>query len=140
MNLDKKEGAMKFAISFTWARTALVATLLALAAGSPNLAAQDARITFLHINDIYVMETKGGGGLAPLMTLLQRERARARGQALTTFGGDLISPSLMSTLTRGAHMITLMNAIGVQAAVPGNHEFDFGSEVLGRRISEVHGG
>jgi 2',3'-cyclic-nucleotide 2'-phosphodiesterase (5'-nucleotidase family) len=82
------------------------------------------------------MAGKNGGGLAPLMTLIERERARARGQALVTFGGDLISPSVESSLTRGSHMIALMNAIGVQAAVLGNHEFDFGPEILAERIAE----
>jgi 2',3'-cyclic-nucleotide 2'-phosphodiesterase (5'-nucleotidase family) len=82
------------------------------------------------------MAGKDGSGLAPLMTLIKRERSRARGQALTTFGGDLISPSLISSLTRGRHMIAMMNAIGVQAAVPGNHEFDFGPAVLAERIGE----
>ena len=82
------------------------------------------------------MEGKDGSGLAPLMTLIGRERDRARGQALTTFGGDLISPSALSSQTRGRHMIAMMNAIGVQAAIPGNHEFDFGSEILRKRVAE----
>lgn len=120
---------------FTLFRATMLASLL-VAAARPAAIAQDARITFLHVNDIYVMESKDGSGLAPLMTLIERERARAPGRVLTTFGGDLISPSLFSSLTRGAHMIRLMNAIGVQAAVPGNHEFDFGSNVLGERLRQ----
>ena len=99
--------------------------------------AEAARLTFLHLNDVYVVAPKDGrGGFAPLMTVLQEERAKAGGAAITTFGGDLLSPSILSTITKGAHMIELMNAIGLDAAVPGNHEFDFGSEVLARRIDE----
>ena len=107
-------------------RAAVTVTSLLASALAPAAIAQDARVTFLHVNDIYMFEGRDGSGLAPLMTLIKRERARAPGLTMTTFGGDLISPSLMSSLTRGKHMIAVMNAIGVQAAVPGNHEFDFG--------------
>ena len=67
------------------------------------------------------------------MTLLQAERAR-NPNTVTTFGGDLLSPSLMSGLTKGSQMIDLTNAIGVQVAVLGNHEFDFGPELAAERI------
>jgi len=109
----------------------LAALLTPLAAG-----AETVRITFLHTNDFYEMAPiEGIGGFAPLMTLLKRERAAAE-HSVTTFGGDLISPSLMSGVTRGAHMIELMNAVGLDVAVIGNHEFDFGPDVAARRIAE----
>ena len=123
-------------VKFGFVRAVIVVASLLATALAPAAIAQDARITFLHVNDVYVMEGKDGSGLAPLMTLIGRERDRARGQALITFGGDLISPSALSSQTRGRHMIAMMNAIGVQAAVPGNHEFDFGSEVLRKRVAE----
>ena len=115
-------------------RAAVTVTSLLASALAPAAIAQDACVTFLHVNDIYMLGGRDGSGLAPLMTLIKRERARAPGPTMTTFGGDLISLSLMSSLTRRKHMIAVMNAIGVQAAVPGNHEFDFRLEVLGERI------
>ena len=39
------------------------------------------------------------------------ERAAAGPNTMTTFGGDLISPSLMSGLTKGSQMIELYNAL-----------------------------
>jgi 2',3'-cyclic-nucleotide 2'-phosphodiesterase (5'-nucleotidase family) len=69
------------------------------------------------------------------MTLLERERSRAA-HHLTTFGGDLISPSVMSGWRHGAQMIEVFNVLGVDAAVLGNHEFDFGPEVLIERMAE----
>lgn len=94
------------------------------------------RITFLHTNDVYEISPVGGqGGFAELMTLLKAER-KASPHAITTFGGDLISPSLMSGLTKGTQMIELSNAIGIQVAVPGNHEFDFGPDVFAKRVAE----
>ena len=103
----------------------------------PQIArSQPTKITFLHVNDVYEIVPKGGqGGFAELMTLLRRERAMAD-HSITTFGGDLISPSVLSSVTEGAHMVELMNLIGMELAVPGNHEFDFGPEVARQRFAE----
>jgi len=114
-----------------------IARLLAgaLLAVSAAAWAEPTTITFLHVNDVSEYESKRGiGGVAPLMTLLLRERA-ASPNTITTFGGDLFSPSLMSALTEGAHMVDMMNAIGVGIAVAGNHEYDFGPEVAARNFA-----
>ncbi len=100
------------------------------------VAAQSVELTFLHVNDVYEISPKGGvGGLAPLMTLLKQERARAA-NSMTTLGGDLLSPSVMSGLLKGAQMIELFNALKFDAAVLGNHEFDFGPAVLRQRMKQ----
>jgi len=99
-------------------------------------AAEPTKITFLHVNDVYEISAKRGqGGFAELMTLLRQERAAAE-ISITTFGGDLISPSVMSGLTKGTQMIELMNAIGTDVAVPGNHEYDFGAGTFSQRVGE----
>lgn len=101
----------------------------------PAEAGDSARLVLLHVNDVYeITRPEGAGGLAELMTLLEEERARST-HTLTTFGGDLLSPSLLSSITGGEHMIALTNALGVEVAVLGNHEFDFGAEVLEQRIA-----
>ena len=100
-----------------------------------DASAESADLTLLHINDVYEISAKRGkGGLAELMTLLKQERQGAK-HHLTTLGGDLISPSVMSGLSKGAQMIELMNAIGLDVAGFGNHEFDFGNDVLSRHIA-----
>ena len=115
--------------------TISVLAAVALAALSATAFAQSANLTVLHVNDVYEISAKRGkGGLAELATLLRRERARADNH-LTTLGGDLISPSVMSGLTKGTQMIELMNAIGLDVAGFGNHEFDFGSDVLADHIA-----
>ena len=98
--------------------------------------AQNGSLTFLHINDVYeIAPVKGQGGFGPLATLLKRERASAP-DAFTTVGGDFLSPSLLSGTTQGEQMITLFNAIGVDAVTFGNHEFDFGPDALKKRMAE----
>jgi 5'-nucleotidase/UDP-sugar diphosphatase len=98
--------------------------------------AEPVTITFLHTNDVYeIAPVNGRGGFAQLATLLEEERARSE-HTVTTFGGDLISPSVLSGLTQGAQMIELMNLLSTDVAVLGNHEFDFGPEVAAARIQE----
>jgi 2',3'-cyclic-nucleotide 2'-phosphodiesterase (5'-nucleotidase family) len=98
--------------------------------------AEPVTITLLHTNDVYeIAPREGRGGLAELATLLKAERAAAE-HSITTFGGDLISPSVLSGMTEGAQMIDLYNRLGTDVAVLGNHEFDFGPEVAAERIRE----
>jgi 2',3'-cyclic-nucleotide 2'-phosphodiesterase (5'-nucleotidase family) len=102
---------------------------------SPALAGE-VRLGFLQFNDMYELASKDGrGGFAALKTLLDRERERLPG-AVTVLSGDFISPSLMSGVTHGAHMIDLGNAVGIDLAVPGNHEFDFGADAFRERLKE----
>jgi len=54
---------------------------------------------------------------------------------LLLFGGDALSPSLISSVTRGSHIPPLFNALGVDYAVCGNHDFDFGTD----RMREMRG-
>ena len=44
--------------------------------------------------------------------------------------GDSIQGEPVSTLTKGAAVTELMNALGYDAAIPGNHEFDYGMDVF----------
>lgn len=113
----------------------LVCILVLILVGA-TARAQDRRLTFLHFNDVYEFTANpDSGGLAALFGLVEAERAAHPG-ALLTFGGDLISPSLASGLTQGAHMVEILGAMRPVAAVLGNHEFDFGAEVLRRRMAE----
>lgn len=113
--------------------TPLVAGLTLLA----GVALADARLTIVHVNDIDQMsEVRGAGGTARLAAVVKAERARAE-HVLVTHGGDMISPSLLSGFDKGAHMVELMNAIGLDVMVLGNHEFDFGPDVLEQRLAEA---
>ncbi|THU76170.1 Metallo-dependent phosphatase [Dendrothele bispora CBS 962.96] len=45
---------------------------------------------------------------------------------LSFFSGDLFSPSVESSITRGSQMVPVMNYIAPDVALAGNHDFDFG--------------
>lgn len=117
-------------------RTRVLLALLGLLLWAPGAWAEQVRLTFLHVNDIYEYRpVDGRGGLAELLSVLERARA-ASPNPVFTFGGDLLSPSLASNLTKGAHMVAFLNALAPAAAVPGNHEFDFGTANFVERIKE----
>src|SRR5882724_381800 len=75
-------------------------------------------ITLLQINDAYVLEPVDGGrrgGMARLATLVKRLRA-AHPNVVFAHAGDMLSPSPMSTVLRGAQMISVLNALGLDVA------------------------
>src|SRR5436309_1483604 len=116
----------------------LVAALLAAGAR-----AETAKVTFILTNDIYEMGdalTSDGarrGGFARLAAVVKAERAKG-GHVLFAHAGDTLSPSLMSGIDRGAHIVTLTNMIPPDVFAPGNHEFDFGKAVFLQRMAEAH--
>lgn len=113
----------------------LVATFWAPAGAEPL------RLSIVHVNDWDRLDARdGAGGAAKIASIASYERDRAEadgGLVLLTFGGDMLSPSLLSGFDKGAHMVALANAIGFDAAVLGNHEFDFGPDVLIERLKEA---
>ena len=83
---------------------------------------------------------KRRGGFARLAAVVKAERAKARatgGHVIFAHGGDTLSPSLMSGIDRGAHIITLTNLIPPDIFAPGNHEFDFGKAIFLQRMAEA---
>jgi 5'-nucleotidase len=78
---------------------------------------------------------QGRGGLARVATLVRALR-RESPHTLFVLAGDTLSPSLLSTLRQGAQMIEAWNALGLDVATFGNHEFDFGPAVLAQRMGE----
>jgi 2',3'-cyclic-nucleotide 2'-phosphodiesterase (5'-nucleotidase family) len=117
-----------------WLQASIVALVLWL--GAVSAFAQRETLTILTINDVYeIAPVEGRGGLAELMTMLKTERATAT-HHMTTVNGDFLSPSLMSALLKGAQMIDLFNALGVDIVAFGNHEFDFGPDIAMVRMTE----
>jgi 5'-nucleotidase / UDP-sugar diphosphatase len=96
------------------------------------------RVTLLQVNDVYQfvpVERGTEGGLARVSTLRKRIM-RESPNTLFLLAGDTISPSVESIRFKGAQMIDAWNAVGLDYSVFGNHEFDFGPDVLRQRVSE----
>lgn len=96
------------------------------------------RITLLQVNDVYQTAALDGGksaGLARVATLRKKVLAE-NPNTLFLLAGDTISPSVASTIFKGQQMIAAWNALGLDYACLGNHEFDFGPELLIERMKE----
>ena len=84
--------------------------------------------------DVYILFTSDihcgvdqGFGLAGL----KQVRDSLEQQGYTTIlvdNGDAIQGEVMGTLSQGETMIRLMNTLHYDVAIPGNHEFDYGTE------------
>jgi 5'-nucleotidase len=96
------------------------------------------RVTLLQVNDVYQfvpVDNGARGGLARILTLRKRIAAESP-NTLLLLSGDTISPSVESNTYKGQQMIDAWNAVGLDYSVFGNHEFDFGPDVLRERIKE----
>src|SRR6185436_10867678 len=118
--------------------------MLALALlGQVSLSAQQkpdctVRVTLLQVNDVYQfvpVELGSRGGLARVLTL-KKQIEKESPNTLFLLSGDTISPSVESITFKGAQMIDAWNLAGLDYSTLGNHEFDFGPDVLRQRMKE----
>jgi len=102
-------------------------------------------VQLVQLNDVYrifptAVPVDGGvvrkGGMAYVATAVKEYRKT--GDVLLLHAGDMFSPSLLSSRLRhkGAQMIAALNAVGVDMATFGNHEFDFGCKHFAKRVRE----
>ena len=121
---------------------ALVLILLLVSAPYAQNAGDEClvRIVLLQVNDVYQfapVDRGAAGGLGRLSTI-RKQVLKDSPNTLFLLAGDTISPSVESNTYKGAQMIDAWNAIGLDFAVFGNHEFDFGPDELIKRMKESH--
>ena len=119
-------------------RLFITLSVFLLIIGSVCAQSRQVRVTVLHVNDVYqFIPVDGGtrGGLARLLTL-KKQIKQENPNFLFTFGGDTLSPSVETRTYQGAQMIEAWNAVGIDYAVFGNHEFDMKTDVLLQRMKE----
>ncbi len=77
------------------------------------------------------------GGLATLKTLMDSLANSCAGcPVIRLDGGDEFQGTLASNITYGRPVVEGFNRMGIQAAVVGNHDLDWGVDSLQRRIAE----
>jgi len=96
-----------------------------------------APLTILQVNDVYsTVPVDGVGGLARVASIKKQLTAAGR-NTLLMIGGDFLSSSVASTVFKGEQMIEALNATGLDVATLGNHEFDFGVDLLNTRMRQA---
>ena len=99
--------------------------------------ADTVKVTFVQTNDIDRMEERDGrGGFARVMAVVAAERAK--GPTFFVHSGDTLSPSLLSGIDKGAHIIDILNQMGVDAMVARQSRVRFRARTIFRtRIGEA---
>ncbi len=127
----------------------IVAVVLGLAA-----LANAQKLVILHTNDMHSKLTGFGpvldyspmvinndktiGGFARLATLIKQERAKNPGKVLVLDDGDFLMGTVFHALEpQTGFQLHLMKEMGYDYTTLGNHEFDFGPEVLAEIIENA---
>ena len=76
------------------------------------------------------------GGAAALKAALDSAAAECRCPVLRLDGGDELQGTLASNLVHGRSTIEVLRRFGLDAAVVGNHELDWGVDTLRARMGE----
>jgi 2',3'-cyclic-nucleotide 2'-phosphodiesterase (5'-nucleotidase family) len=115
--------------------------LPASALAKPELAPPSpVTFTILHHNDFHGQLQLSGSnpGLARLANKVEAVRTEVgAGNVLLVDAGDEMQGSLLSNIWQGVPVIDAYNLMGYDAATFGNHEFDWGQDVLGERVGEA---
>ena len=109
---------------------ALTAALLLLPAsaetfaGAQDAAFADAQAVLLFTTDVHcgVSDGLGYAGVAGVKAALEE----AGKEVLLIDVGDAIQGAPLGSLSEGEYVVRIMDEMGYDAAVPGNHEFDYG--------------
>ncbi|VBB76603.1 Putative 5'-nucleotidase precursor [Podospora comata] len=91
-------------------------------------------VRILHYNDVYHLDSSSAepaGGVSRFMTVVKEYRSPPQPNnnlpdLVPLFSGDVFNPSLESSITKGSHMVPILNNIGTLATCVGNHDLDFG--------------
>jgi len=125
----------------------LFALTLVFAAGfAPETAlAEELRLGICHTNDTHghllpfrAHHEDGWGGVAKRRVAIQRARADTGYYWLVLDAGDVFQGTPLSNMLTGFLDLECMNQMGYDAMCLGNHEFDFGFELIRSRMLDVN--
>lgn len=94
-----------------------------VAALAPQL---DKELVILYTNDVHcaVDDAIGYAGLAALRAQLVAEDKHV----VLVDAGDVVTGDFIGVASRGAYLVDIMNQMPYDIAIPGNHEFDYGTD------------
>lgn len=128
---------------------AIAACTPAVGPAPTSSALAEDRIQLLHTDDIHghldaalvqsanASSTFRSGGMAQLAGQVAAFRARAPQRTLLVDAGDTWQGTFISNENKGEVVTKAMNLMKYDALAVGNHEFDWGQEVLAQRASEA---
>jgi len=81
----------------------------------------DFKLTIIHLND-----THGRTEAEPYISQMAKDLKANGENVLILDAGDRLHGQTSTNLSKGESMVRIMNAVGYDAMVPGNHDFNFG--------------
>ena len=110
----------------------LLGTLtLAMAVSMGMAAGAEGDIVVLYTNDVHCAVAQDDEnqvlGYAKVAAL-KEELEEAGSEVILVDAGDAIQGEAIGTLSSGEYLVQIMDEVGYDIAVPGNHEFDYGME------------
>lgn len=96
--------------------------------------------TFYSVNDFHGSVINDNGGLSVMGNYLINESNKSPEQTIILSSGDMFQGSAISNMTQGAVVVEAMNKIGFVSMTIGNHEFDWGIDLIrnyNNKTSEV---
>lgn len=113
----------------------LIGSVLA-AVAFPIVHSQDKSFVIVHTNDTHChYDDDGSAGFVSVAAI--KDELSGVMPVFTVDAGDFLSGSAYGNVTKGESSVTIMNAVGYDLVVPGNHEFDYGMDVFLERTRQL---
>ncbi len=96
--------------------------------------------TFFSLNDFHGSVISDNGGMSVIGNYIITEKNKFPEQTVILSTGDMFQGSAISNMTQGGVVVETMNEIGFDAMAIGNHEFDWGIDIIrnyNNKTSEV---
>ncbi|BAK99877.1 putative 5'-nucleotidase [Oscillibacter valericigenes Sjm18-20] len=129
---------MKKAISLLLAAVMAMSLTTVSLATDTTTTVDKGDIVVLYTNDVHcgVDDNIGYAGLAAY----KAEMKKATDYVTLADVGDAVQGAALGTLSKGEYIVDIMNQMGYDVAVPGNHEFDFGMDQFMNLSKEMNCG
>lgn len=102
----------------------------AMAADETSAAAKEEGIVVLYTNDVHCTSDDGMSYAAIAAYKAQMEAAYGADKVTLVDNGDAIQGGILGSMSNGSWIVDIMNHVGYDIAIPGNHEFDFKMETF----------
>ena len=102
-----------------------LAMVFSLAAPAFAAEAEEDGIVVLFTNDVHCTDDDGSSYAAIAGYKAEMEVAYGVGNVTLVDNGDAIQGGVLGSLSKGSWIVDIMNEVGYDLAIPGNHEFDF---------------
>ena len=104
-------------------------SLLTVSAGAENAEEESKGVVILHTNDVHCGIYEDDSTLSIAALAAYKARLESEGyDVILADAGDFVQGGAIGTLSDGEYPLEIMNKLGYDVAVPGNHEFDFGMD------------